>query len=218
MKKCGLPPQKSSKSTVLYVQHMATSDQGFVLLLTPERCREGGCECVWLFRAGGQPNNNKGPALSLSPVIFQLSEKLLWYWKKVKLKSLTWYVLTTAGCMCNTSKYFLSSHSCSFWKGDSACFYDQWAGCCFSPALCKVRCDAEEAWLTFNLTLYKATREESHFSLFHLINLTSVSNTMTFECVFLCQRWMLLTKHGHWWRDEVCSLRLRTPTTRWPKF
>lgn len=96
----------------------------FVWLLTPERCREGGCEwvyvcvgvCVWLLVAGGQPDNNKGPALSLSPMIFELSEKLLWYWKKVKLKSLAWYVLTTACCTCDTSKYFLSRHICSFWE------------------------------------------------------------------------------------------------------
>lgn len=132
MKKLRSPPQRSSKSAVLYVQHMAASDQGFVWLLTPERCREGGCECVRLFGAGGQPNDNKGPALSLSPVIFQLSEKLLWHWKKVKLKSLAWYVLTTACCMCNTSKYFLSSHSCSFWKDNCPRVYNHWASCCFS--------------------------------------------------------------------------------------
>ena len=66
----------------------------FVWLLTPERCREGCvcvcvCVCVWvLFVAGGQPDNNKGPALNLSPMIFQLSEKLLWYWKKVKKLSM----------------------------------------------------------------------------------------------------------------------------------
>lgn len=117
-------PLRSSKSAVLYVQHMAASDQGFVWLLTPERCREGGCECVRLFEAGGQPSNNKGPALSLSPVIFQLSEKLLWHWKKVKLKSLAWYVLTTAWRLCNTSKYFLSSHTRSLWKGNSSRVYN----------------------------------------------------------------------------------------------
>lgn len=121
MKKFGAPPERSSKSAALYVQHMAASDQGFVWLLTPERCSEGGCECVRLFGAGGQPSANKGPALSLSPVIFQLSEKPLWQWKKVKLKSLAWYVLTTACRMCNTSKCFLSSHSCSFWRGQLCC-------------------------------------------------------------------------------------------------
>lgn len=106
MKKFRFPPQKFKEFCSLCAagKHMAASDQGFVWLLTPERCREGGCECVWLFGAGGQPNINKGPALSLSPVIFQLSEKLLWRWKKVKLKSLTWYVLTTACRLCNTSK------------------------------------------------------------------------------------------------------------------
>lgn len=146
-KKIWSPPPRSSKSAILYVQHMAASDQGFVWLLTPERCREGGCECVRLFGAGGQPNGNKGPALSLSPVIFQLSEKLLWQWKKVKLKSLAWYVLTTACRMCNTSKYFLSSHSCSFWKGGCPRVCSRWAGCCFTTergSLTHTQCDPIE--------------------------------------------------------------------------
>lgn len=138
MKKFQFLPQKFKECCSLCAagQHMAASDQGFVWLLTPERCGEGGCECVRLFGAGGQPNNNKGPALSLSPVIFQLSEKPLWHWKKVKLKSLAWYVLTTAGRMCNTSTYFLSSHSRSLWRGDGPCAHNHWAGRCSNMLGC----------------------------------------------------------------------------------
>lgn len=129
-------------------------------LLTPERCREGGCECVRLFEAGGQPNTNKGPALSLSPVIFQLSEKAIVALKKVKLKSLARYVLTAACCMCNTSKYFLSGHSCSFWKGNCPCVYKHFARRCFRMVFCYVSCDVEEAWLTYTVARYECVKEE----------------------------------------------------------
>lgn len=90
---------------------------GLCLTIDTREMQRGRMWVCATVQAGGQPDNNKGPALSLSPVIFQLSEKLLWHWKKVKLKSLAWYVLTTACRLCNTSKYFLSSHS--LWKGNS---------------------------------------------------------------------------------------------------
>lgn len=184
MKKFRFPPQKFKECCSLCAaeQHMAASDQGFVWLLTPERCREGGCECVRPFGAGGQPNNNKGPALSLSPVIFQLSEKLLWRWKKVKLKSLAWYVLTTACRMCNTSKYFLSSHSRSLWTGNCPCVCNNWAGHCSSTAVCggnltDMQCDS----------IYERINEPNwtFFSFFpRYMTLTRVSNAMT--CVYVC--------------------------------
>lgn len=53
MKKFRFPPFRSSKSCCSLCaagQQMAASHQGFVWLLTPERCREGGRECVRLFR------------------------------------------------------------------------------------------------------------------------------------------------------------------------
>lgn len=92
-------PLRSSKSAVLYVQQRSIWQpvtrplSDYWHQRDAEREDASVCDCSG---AGGQPNNNKGPALSLSPVIFQLSEKLLWCWKKVKLKSLAWYVLTTA--------------------------------------------------------------------------------------------------------------------------
>ena len=102
-----IPPLRSSKSAVPYVQQgsiwqpvtRALSDYWHQRDAEREDARVSDCSVV-----GGQPNNNKRPALSLSPVIFQLSEKLLWPWKKVKLKSLAWYALTTARCLRNTNK------------------------------------------------------------------------------------------------------------------
>lgn len=109
------------------------------------------CDCSG---AGGQPDNNKGPALSLSPVIFQLSEKLLWHRKKVKLKSLAWYVLTTACRLCNTSKYFLSSHSCSLWKGNRRCVCSLWAGQWCDLLLCTISQGVKDSSLNVALCQY----------------------------------------------------------------
>lgn len=162
MKKFGWSFQKFKECCSLCAaeQHMAASGQCFVWLLTPERCREGGCECVRRFEAGGQPNNNKGPALSLSPVIFQLSEKLLWHWKKVKLKSLAWYVLTTACRMCNTSKYFFRAVTVAVF-GRATVPVSAATGQVTAPMCRSVKSVGmcQEAWLTQNVNLYQYMKE-----------------------------------------------------------
>lgn len=130
MKKFWFPLQKFEECYSLCVagQHMAASDQGFVWLLTPDRCREGGHKCVRLF--GERSTAWQQQRTSFKPVScdFPTQRKAIVSLKKVKLKSLAWYVLTTACCLCNTSKYFLSSHSCSVWKGNRHRVCSQWAG------------------------------------------------------------------------------------------
>lgn len=141
MKKFRFPPFRSSKSCCSLCaagQQMAASHRGFVWLLTPERCREGGRECVRLFR--GWRTAWQQQRTSFKPVScdFPTQRKAIVAQKKVKLKSLAWYVLTTACRLCNTSKYFLSSHSCSLWKGNRRCVCSRWAGQWCDLLLCTI--------------------------------------------------------------------------------
>lgn len=110
-------PLWSSKSAVLYVKQGSIWQPVTRALSDYWHQRDAERESVRLF--GGWRTASRQQRASFKPVScdFPTQRKAIVALKKVKLKSLAWYVLTTACCLCNTSKYVLSSHSCSLLEG-----------------------------------------------------------------------------------------------------